>query len=113
MTEEFVINILVYPNIAENIVNCFVGIDFFAISNFFCFRITKCIRDRLYKFVESPVCQLRHLVAPALVAMVNMADMAMVAKECMDERIYRGEKRLNLVHGSLLLVNRLLDYIHR
>ena len=72
------------------------------------------MKEEIFKFVGSPVYQLRHLVSPALVAMVNMADMTTVAKECLD-MIDKSEKSLscNKVHGLLLVVGKLLDYIYR
>ena len=78
------------------------------------FRIIKSIKDQLFKFMISPVYQLRHLVAPALVAMVNMGHMTAVARECMDSLSDNPEKQnCNQVHGTLLVVSKLLDNIHR
>ena len=83
----------------------------------FCFDSTstvKSMKEQIFKFVGSPVYQLRHLVAPAVVAMVNMANMTTVAKECID-LMHSSQKicSCNKMHGLLLVVGKLLDYIHR
>lgn len=58
--------------------------------------------------------QLRHLVAPACVAMVTVSDMAPVVMECLEKDIVRREATdSNLIHGNLLFVYNVIGVLKR
>ena len=62
--------------------------------------------DIIAVFRQSPVYQLRHLVAPASVAMVTMSEMSSAVMTCvMDEIMLKENNSSNLIHGNLLFVN--------
>jgi len=61
------------------------------------------------------VYQLRHLVAPAFVAMVTTADLGTTAVTVLQEHIPKDGSKENIswnsIHGNLLVINKLLDNI--
>lgn len=70
-------------------------------------------------FTGSPVYQLRCLVAPALVGMVTMQEMTSSLTSCLRDHVTAlntstsGSVCYNSLHGNLLYMYKLLDYIER
>lgn len=69
------------------------------------FRKLKHFYDTVSTFQSSPVYQLRHLVAPACVAMVTVTQMGATLMSYLDEDLSQGKNTdINTVHGNLLFV---------
>ena len=72
-------------------------------------------RNLIKRFTASPVYQLRHLVAQALVAMVTREDMKSSLMSCLEVSISYSvnDVNVNSIHGDLLFVQKVLEYIAR
>ncbi|KAH3847912.1 hypothetical protein DPMN_090247 [Dreissena polymorpha] len=70
-------------------------------------------RNLIKRFTASPVYQLRHLVAQALVAMVTREDMKSSLMSCLEVSISYSvnDVNVNSIHGDLLFVQKVLEYI--
>ena len=75
------------------------------------FRDIGQFRQKTLPFLASPVYQLRHLAASALVSMVNMSDMMVYAEEVLEQ--FPAMEMCNQLHGNLLYVLQMTNHISR
>lgn len=80
-------------------------------------RQLKQFSDNVIVFSKSPVYHLRHLTAAAIVGTITVAEMMSSAMKCLRTQVvgmegFEAVMDFNGIHGGLLFVNKLLDFIY-